>query len=337
METANKLERFRCVMGQGDHKAFLIIALAAPVYFVLFSLLRSYVEIALMGNYPMFSYYRGLHHVLWNATAALVLIMTLQAFTRTEPRKLMGMLFGVTFMTLPLLHSLASGAPLELTYLQGGVKTILRDIATCCLYNPKNRPLSLEMLLLTAGIGALCWLITGSKLKGLGAFFASYLTGTLTAVHWIGLSSRPEALIKVHTELSIHPFQAVVYSMGAMGAALYAAYKQGLFQQDSQAWKRSFGWGAAAWVIGSATILAAGWRQFLFDSIAAGLPLFLSAAIIVRLQQEGWKTRANIVSICLLTLFLFFQVLVMGPMYLGVQESLTGPGAVQWIIAPVTG
>ncbi|MBI9076200.1 MAG: hypothetical protein JEZ02_12380 [Desulfatibacillum sp.] len=331
------LEKFRLTMGAGDHKAFSLISLTAPLYFLLFALTRSYWETGLMGHYPMFSYYRGIHHVLWITTAALALIMALQAYTGTEPRKLMFMLFGVTFMAVPVLHSLITGVPLELTYIHGNFKTIVRDIATFCLLNPQNRPLSLEMMMLVGGIGLLAYLITGSKLRGLGAFATSYLVGILVAIHWMGLPSMPGAVFNMQTEFSIHPFQAVVYSHWAMGIVLFAAIKQGLFEKDWRAWIRSFGWGAVAWLFYALAASAAGWFSTTFDCLATGLPLFTAITMAVRVHQEPWRKRGTVAALGLLSVLLLFQLLVMGPIYLGIHEQLTGPGTVRWTLSPMPG
>ena len=337
MEKVRFLDKFRLALSAGDHKAFAIIAWTAPLYFVLFSLARSYAETNALAVYPLFSYYRGLHHILWNITSALALIMTLQAYTGTETRKLMFMLFGVTFMVVPLLHSLITGAPLELTYLQGGLKSILRDIATFCLFNPKNRPLSYEMMMLVGGIGMLAWIITGSKVRGWGAFVSSYLAGILVAIHWVGLPSMSEAVFKINTELSIHIFQAVVYSYGAMGMVLYASWRQGLFRNERLAWKRSFGWGGTIWLLHFGAAMGAGWFGTPFDCMAAGLPLFTASAMVIRMNQEGWQSRNSKAALCLLSVLLVFQLLVLGPIYLGIQGNLTGPGAVRWIVFPIGG
>ena len=324
-------------MGPGDHKAFGVIAWTAPVYFVLFAVARNYLETKVLAAYPMYSYYRGLHHISWFIATALVFVMIVQALTRTEPRKLMFMLFGVTFMGLPLLHSLATGAPLELVYLKGGVNSILRDIATCCLCNPKNRPLSLEMILLVTGTGGLVWMISGSKARGLGAFAVSYLALNAAAIHWVGIPGVSWGLFSVNTEYSVHPFQAIIYTYSATGMVIFTACRQGLFRDRGQAWKRSFGWGAAAWSLFVLWAYAAGRFAYLFDCLAAGLPLFTSLTIAVRLQHKGWRDKSSALGLLLLSALLFFQMLVMGPAYLGVQEHLTGPAAVRWIITPVAG
>ena len=308
----------------------------APVYFIGFSVFRAYMETDRLALEPCFSYYRGLHFTAWFITAALVFVLGMHFFTGVRLHRLLFMLYGVTFLAVPMSLAHFTGTPMGVTYLTGSFKTIASTILTFCLLDPVNWLLGPEIVMLCIGLTIAAYYFTRNLFRSVMTALVSYLVNiTLMAVHWFGPESLNVAVFPIETNLTIQPFQAVLYTHWATAIVIFAAWREGVFSNVLKPWDGPGAWGAGAWL---AFVLAAWVNEWFvagFDLLTSGLP-FWTAGLLFGLARKAERTglegipwRGIILACCLI-----LQLLVMTPVYLGEQESFTGPAHTKWVLQP---
>ncbi len=294
---------------------FWWITIFSPLYFLLFSFLRCYLEAAVLAREYFFSYYTLLHHTLWNFTTILAIILVLNLFLKLPPSRLLWLMYGVTLMATPLIYSFITGEKLHLDYLRGNFFEILKHTFTFCLTYQRNNPLTVELIIIFIGIFCTGYFYTGRWWKALILAVIVHITGNFIAIYWFGVGPDTGAVIPVTTRLNNHPFLAVIYLHTTSFLTFVLIWREGLFFDNKNYWLISLLFAFAGWMIYIIISFSTGFFKEYFDIIATALPAGTFIFILVRFFLPHNRSIPWYTWILIFSLF-FMQLAVMIPVYL---------------------
>jgi hypothetical protein len=292
----------------------------APVYFVLFSLFRCYVETGLLARHSFFSYYVALHHTFWNASTILMIILLMHFILKVPIVRLVWVMYGVTLMAIPLLYALATGEHLQLEYLRGSFSEIIGYVATFCWAYTKNRPLTIELLVIFFSMIFIGYAYSRSWPRAFLLAVSVYIVGNLFAINWVGPVRHSKSVFLFQTQWHHHQFMAAFWLFMLTVLLIVFVRQAEWFGGGRRSW--CYGALAAAfiWMFQGAVFKSIGWFNQPFDIIMSGLPAVTLAFIGVNLlfaKREsffGWTFAA-------MSIIFVLQMAVIGPIYLSHMKT----------------
>jgi hypothetical protein len=303
MDAADKLPNWRVFLN-----AF------APVYFLSFSLLRCYVETELLAGKSFFSYYVVLHHTLWNATIILIIILMMNLILKVPIMRLLWVMYGVTVMVIPLFYAMVTGENLQLGYLKGSFSEIISYVATFCWAYSKNRPITIELLVIFFSMFAVGYAYTKSFSRSLALAVSVHIAGNIVAIHWVGPIPYAKSLILFKTQWSHHQFMSVFWLSTMTAMAMLIIWRAECFGEMKRSWFYAALAAVAVWVVQAIIFNVTGCFKRPFDIFLSGLPAVTLTFLLVRLFSSkrgftsGWAWAA-------MSIIFFIQLAVMGPIY----------------------
>ena len=299
--------------GLSNWRAFLNAF--APIYFLSFSLLRCYVETAILADQGSFSYYVALHHTLWNATAILIIILLMNLILKVPIMHLLWVMYGITLMSIPLFYAMVTGENLRLEYLRGSFAEIISYVATFCWTYSKNRPLTIELLVIFFSMFAVGYAYTKSFPRALVLAVSVHIAGNIFAIHWVGPIPYAKSVVLFKTQWGHHQFMSVFWLNTLTAMVMLVIWRTGWFGGMKRSWFYAASAAAAVWMVQAIIFNVTGWFNRPFDIFMSGLPAVTITFLLVRLfsskrgMLSGWAWAT-------MSIIFLIQLAVMGPIYL---------------------
>jgi hypothetical protein len=293
----------------------------APVYFILFSLLRCYVETGLLARHSFFSYYVALHHTLWNASTILMIILLMHHIMKVSIVRLIWVMYGITLMAIPLLYAKATGELLQLEYLRGSFSEIIGYIATFCWAYTKNRPLTIELLLIFSSMITIGYIYTQSWVRAFSLAVAVYIVGNIFAINWVGPIRRSKSVFLFQTQWSHHQFMAAFWLFILTALLILFIWQAGWFGGSRRSWWCAALAAALVWMVQAIVFKSTGWFNRPFDIIMSGLPAVTLAFFGARILSADRKIFSGCTFASMSIIFIM-QLAVMGPIYLDHMKTI---------------
>ena len=294
----------------------------APIYFLLFSLLRCYVETGLLAKQGFFSYYTALHHVLWFTSIILMIILLVNLFLKVPITRLLWLMYGVTLTAIPLFYAMVTGEHLCMQYLGGSFRDILSHVVTFCLTYPRNRPLTIELLIIFLSMIGVGYYYSRSWPRSVALAVAVHLFGNIFAIHWFGPAPYTKAIIAIKTQWSNNALMAVIWLYPLTALAMLFMWRAGWFGGSRRSWLSAAIWAAVAWVVYVVIARMTGWFMRPFDIVTSGLPVTTLAFLLVSILSSGHRMLSRCAWATMSIVFLI-QLAVVGPIYLHKTKGLT--------------
>jgi hypothetical protein len=286
----------------------------APVYFIFFSLFRCYVETGLLAKHSFFSYYVALHHTLWNASTILVIILLMHFILKVPVARLIWVMYGITLMAIPLLYAMVTQKHLQLEYLRGSFSEIIGYVATFCWTYTKNRPLTIELLVIFFSMVAIGYVYTRSWPRALCLAVTVYIVGNIFAIHWVGPIRTSRSVVLFQTQWSHHQFMAAFWLSILTVLSILFIWQAGWFGGNKRSWIYATLAAASVWMIQTIVFKSTGWFNRPFDIFMSGLPVATLTFFSVRLLSSqrnifsGWTFGT-------MGIIFLMQMAVIGPIY----------------------
>jgi len=286
----------------------------APVYFLSFSLLRCYVEAAILADQSFFSYYVALHHTLWNATTILIVILLMNIILKVPIMRLLWVMYGITVMAIPLFYAVVAGEKLHLGYLKGSFSEIISYVATFCWTYSRNRPLTIELLVIFFSMFAVGYAYTKSFFRALALAVSVHIAGNIFAIHWVGPIPYAKSVILFKTQWSHHQFMSVFWLNTLTVMVMLVIWRAGWFGVMKRSWFYAALAAVALWVVQAVIFNVTGLFHRPFDILMSGLPAVTITFLLVRLFSSergilsGWAWAT-------ISIVFLMQLAVMGPIY----------------------
>jgi hypothetical protein len=286
----------------------------APVYFIFFSLFRCYVETGLLAKHSFFSYYVALHHTLWNASTILVIILLMHFILKVPVARLIWVMYGITLMAIPLLYAMVTQKHLQLEYLRGSFSEIIGYVATFCWTYTKNRPLTIELLVIFFSMVAVGYVYTRSWPRALCLAVTVYIVGNIFAIHWVGPIRTSRSVVLFQTQWSHHQFMAAFWLSMLTVLSILFIWQAGWFGGNKRSWIYATLAAASVWMIQTIVFKSTGWFNRPFDIFMSGLPVATLTFFSVRLLSSqrnifsGWTFGT-------MGIIFLMQMAVIGPIY----------------------
>ncbi len=309
MDAADELPNWRVLLN-----AF------APVYFLCFSLLRCYVETAILADQSSFSYYVALHHTLWNATTILIIILLMNFILKVPIMRLLWVMYGITLMAIPLFYAMMTGENLRLEYLRGSFAEIISYVATFCWTYLRNRPLTIELLVIFFSMFAVGYAYTKSFSRALALAVSVHIAGNIFAIHWVGPIPYAKSVIGFRTQWSHHQFMSVFWLNTLTAMVMLVIWRAGWFGGMKRSWFYAAMAAVAVWMVQAIIFNVTGWFNRPFDIFMSGLPAVTITFLLVKLFSSergilsGWAWAT-------MSIIFLIQLAVMGPIYLNNMKA----------------
>ncbi|MDI6797485.1 MAG: hypothetical protein QMD09_11090, partial [Desulfatibacillaceae bacterium] len=305
-------------------KARFLFRLGAPFALVFFILLRIYLETEVFALNPAFSYYRTLHLLFWFLNTFFLGYILGCLLGRLHPVNFMWGGYAISIMLLAIVWSMVTGDLLDIDYYRGGWAEKVKHIFTFGLTAPHNHPIIPGAVLAWLGMLFAGYFYSRhwgrSILMAVGSFFIIAAFATV----WMGPAGRGDFLVPVTTRLTIHPFLASFYVSLHFFIFLPIMALAGFFKKDGLLWLVSGLIGLGAWILYIATALAMGWfGDSIFDAVVTGLPIGACIFLLVRIIFWIAGREGHPLALVGFAWLLASQILVMGPIYAGIEHRLT--------------
>jgi hypothetical protein len=294
----------------------------APVYFLCFSLLRCYVETEILADQSAFSYYVALHHTLWFATTILMIILLMNFILKVPIMRLLWVMYGITLVAIPLFYAMVTGENLRLEYLRGSFSEIISYIATFCWTYLRNRPLTMELLIIFFSMLAVGYAYTKSLYRAIFLALSVHIAGNLFAIHWIGPIPHAKSVMGFRTQWTPHEFMSVLWLNTLSVAAMLVIWRTGWFDGMKRSWFYAAIAAASVWGVQVIVFKTTGWFNRPFDILTSGLPAVTLTFLLVRLfSSERGRTSGR--ALAAMSIIFLIQLAVMGPIYFNnIKSSL---------------
>jgi len=286
----------------------------APIYFLSFSLLRCYVETAILADQSSFSYYVALHHTLWNATTILIIILLMHLVLKVPIMRLLWVMYGITLMSIPLFYAMITSENLRLEYLRGSFVEIIGYVASFCWTYSRNRPLTIELLVIFFSMFVVGYAYTRSFPRSLALAVSVHIAGNIFAIHWVGPIPYSKSVIGFRTQWSHHQFMSVYWLNTLTAMTMLIIWRAGWFGEIKRPLFYAVLAAAAVWMFQVIIFKITGCFNRPFDIVMSGLPAVTLTFLLVRLffserqMLSGWAWVT-------MGIIFFIQLAVMGPIY----------------------
>jgi len=292
----------------------ILVNAFAPVYFIFFSLFRCYAETALLAKQRFFSYYVALHHILWFASVILVIILLMHLILKVPVIRLIWVMYGATLMAIPLLYAMVTQQHLQLEYLRGSFSEIIGYIATFCWAYTKNRPLTIELLVIFFSMIVIGYAYTRSWHRSLVLAVSAYIAGNIFAIHWVGPIRHSRSVILFQTGWSHHQFMAAFWLFMVTVLSVLFIWQAGWFDGNRRSWFYAAVSAAGVWAVQTIVFKSMGWFIRPYDMFMSGLP---AATLTFFGMRFFFSERKNFCgwTFASMGMVFFMQLAVMGPIY----------------------
>ena len=267
-----------------------------------------------MAKHNFFSYYVALHHTLWNASTILVIILLMHLILKVPIIRLIWVMYGITLMAIPLLYATVMQENLQLEYLRGSFSEIIGYVATFCWTYTKNKPLTIELLLIFFSMIAVGYGYTRSWYRALALAMSVYIVGNILAIHWVGPIRNSKSVFLFQTQWSHHQFMSAFWLSLLTVLSILFIWQAGWFGGNKRSWGYAALSAASVWMVQMIVFKNTGWFNRPFDIFMAGLPAVTLTFFAVRLLSSERKIFSGWAFETMGIIFLM-QMAVIGPIY----------------------
>jgi len=193
------------------------IILTSILFFSIIIVSRIVFETIFFSSEIYFEYYVLLHHYCWFSFVFLWFCMIFKHVAGLSAKRVPLLVLVSPIVFIPIIHSLISGSPLELDYVnvrEIGVSGLLKTIFTLNYFHSDNKEQFYELLILLILTATGAYLISKNIKKTffttILAYFGSYI---ISGIHWFGVNVNPRttALIFVPSSLKNHQAMALIF------------------------------------------------------------------------------------------------------------------------------
>jgi len=274
--------------------------------------LRCYMETARLAARPFFGYYVGLHHTLWFASMALVILLLARWILRRPVSGLLWWLYGSVLLLIPVAVWSWAGTSPTIDYLRGTPRQVLLQMLTFFVTSPENMTLTAELLVLFAGLTGLGFLHTRRAWRGLALAGAVHVAGTLMAVDWLGPAPHSRAILVVDTRLSNHALWSVAMLHLFSALVLLLLRVEGILPLRGKRLGSAVLCAAMGWIASAAAMGFMRWFAHGFECLLAALPfataVFLAAFAGTPADRKTRAGRRVLLGLLLLQLAVFVPI-----------------------------
>ena len=267
-----------------------------------------------MAKHSFFSYYVALHHVLWFSSIILVIILLMHFILKIPIVRLIWVMYGVTLMAIPLLYSMVTQEHLQLEYLRGSISEVIGYVATFCWAYTKNRPLTIELLVIFFSMIAVGYAYTRRWYRALALALSVYIVGNLFAINWVGPIPYSKSVLLFKTQWSHHQFMAAFWVFMLTVLSILFIWQAGWFGGNKRSWIYAALSAASVWMVQTIVFKSTGWFNRPFDIFMSGLPAVTLTFLGVRLLSSERKIFSGWTFGSMGIIFLM-QLAVIGPIY----------------------
>ncbi len=144
------------------------------------------------------------HHHLWFYAVFAMYMIVFRYIVGVSVKKIPRFLLAAPLLMIPVCaHYLSGNKVMGIDYISARhPASYIYNIATFMLFNPQNRPVSYELIIIFIGVTALAYYLSHSITRSIGSAVVTYLV--LMVVHgtiWIAPESFSEALIRYPSHL----------------------------------------------------------------------------------------------------------------------------------------
>jgi len=178
----------------------------------------------------------------------------------------------------------------------------------------RNRPLTIELLVIFFSMFAVGYAYTRSFLRALALAVSVHIAGNIFAIHWVGPIPYSKSVIGFKTQWSHHQFMSVFWLNMLTAMVILVIWRAGWFGGMKRSWFYPALAVAAVWMFQVIIFKITGCFNKPFDIFMSGLPAatltFLSMRLVSSerrmLAGRAWAT---------MSIIFFIQLAVMGPIY----------------------
>jgi len=217
-------------------------------------------------------------------------------------------------MAIPLLYAMVTQKHLQLEYLRGSFSEIIGYVATFCWTYTKNRPLTIELLVIFFSMVAVGYVYTRSWPRALCLAVTVYIVGNIFAIHWVGPIRTSRSVVLFQTQWSHHQFMAAFWLSMLTVLSILFIWQAGWFGGNKRSWIYATLAAASVWMIQTIVFKSTGWFNRPFDIFMSGLPVATLTFFSVRLLSSqrnifsGWTFGT-------MGIIFLMQMAVIGPIY----------------------
>ncbi|MEJ2659083.1 MAG: hypothetical protein P8012_18160 [Desulfobacterales bacterium] len=217
-------------------------------------------------------------------------------------------------MAIPLLYAIVTREPLQLEYLRGSFSEIIGYVATFCWAYTKNRPLTIELLVIFFSVMTVGYVYTRSWLRAFSLAVSVYIAGNLFAVNWVGPIRHSKSIFLFQTQWSHHQFMAAFWLFMLTALSIIFIWRAGWFGGIRRSWWCATLAAVLVWMVQTIVFKSTGWFNRPFDIIMSGLPAVTLAFFGVSLlsREREIFSRWTFAS---MSIIVVMQVAVIGPIY----------------------
>jgi len=299
---------------------FLWLRVFPPIFFVALAWFRCYAETALLAQPPFFGYYIVLQHIIWLTMIMLVIILLAHVILRVPVQNLLWLMYGGVVMLIPLIYTFVFRTPLAMNYLRGSPGGIAAHIVTFCATFPCNRPLTIELVIIFVGMGAIGYLYTRDWRSALGLAIAVHIMGNVLAIEWFGSELHSKSIFIISTRLTNHPLLTVIFLHVLSLLVILLLWRAGRLNCDRWLLRPAI-WALGTWIGCAIVAWGTGWFAYGFDCFSAGLPFATGAFLIALFLQRAGNPLSPWTWLCLCVL-IFVQLAVFLPIFLHLESCL---------------
>ena len=170
------------------------------------------------------------HHHYWFLFVFLLFLINFRYFLGLHPSRSWWMAFCSPVILLPLIYNLIfrGGSLVKFNYLSAlDLPNYFKDIATFMIFSQKNRPIAIELIIITLSIFLFSLFITKKTVRSILCALSCYLSLMIFAGTGLIAPHKPEfTLLVLSTSLKLQNFMSFLYFFAAMIAALILFFEE---------------------------------------------------------------------------------------------------------------
>lgn len=179
--------------------------------------MRITLETAFLSEDSVFHYYILPHHYCWFSFVFLWFAVVTKHIAGLSSKKIPFLVFIMPIVFVPIVISLLTGEPLNLSYVivsEEGVLNVVKNVFTLNYFHADNHEQFYELLALVILLAVGSFIISRNIKKTVAATVAGYFGSYLIAgIHWFGVNTDPRtsAVFLVPSSLKSHHAAALIY------------------------------------------------------------------------------------------------------------------------------
>lgn len=164
------------------------------------------------------------HHHYWFLFVFLIFLINFKYFLKLHPSKTWWMAFCSPVILTPLIYNMIfrGGNSVQFNYLSAiDLPNYFKDIATFMIFSEKNRPIAIELMIITFSIFIFSFFITKKPVRSILCALSCYLSLMILAGTVIIAPHKPDfTLFVLNSSLKLQNFMSFVYFSASSIAAV---------------------------------------------------------------------------------------------------------------------